>query len=376
MRVRDRNRSNIKYYVLIGITLLFQFGLSLLKDRPDWVEQYYSQGFYPLFSYLSVILYSWVPFSVGDILYLVFILAILTLLVNIVRCFVKKKWQKGGQYGLQLLTFLCLLYTFFYINWGLNYYRLPITKHLGLNVDETHADDYREVLGKYIVMANRLRERLDVKNQLRPGVRMDLEEYIRKDTVFFPLLSKTQVRAKSPLSSSLISYFTVSGYFNPFSMEAHVNQEIPNALYPFVYVHELAHQMGIGFEDECNFIAFRILVDHENDWYRYAAYYAAIQSLLRPLYRDKEQLERVRNLLSEKVRADFKEEYAFWQSKQGWIEDVSSMFYNSYLQHNNQPEGLARYDMMAKLIVVWEKQKRHALPSEDLDRLYTPPIAE
>lgn len=365
-------KGNTKYYILIGLSLVLQLGVFFLKQRPEWVERYYSNGFYPLFSYLYVVLFSWVPFSVGDLLYLIFIFVIVVLAVGAVRCLVKKNWSKGGRYALQLLTFLCVLYTFFYLNWGLNYYRQPIITHLGLNIEETHADDYRDVLGKYIVMANTLRDRLDIKNQARLGVRMDLEEYIRKDRVFAPLLSKTQVHAKSPVSSSLISYFTVSGYFNPFTMEAHINQEIPNTLYPFVYVHELAHQMGVGFEDECNFIAFRLLVDHENEWYRYAAYYAAIQSLLRPLYRDEEQMERVRNMLSDKVRADFKEEHAFWRSKQGWIEKLSGLFYNQYLQHNNQPEGLARYDRMAKLIVAWEKQKRHISTPQDLEKLYHP----
>lgn len=376
MRARGNNRHNIKYYVILGGAVLFQFVLFLLKDQPEWIERYYSRGFYPLFSYLSVILFSWVPFSVGDLLYFLFVLVIVGLFIGIMRSLVKKNWQKGGRYALRLLTFLCALYTLFYVNWGLNYYRLPITKHLGLDVDETHTDDYRDVLGKYIVMANTLRDQLDVKGQSRLGVRVDLQEYIRQDTVFTPLLSKTQVHAKSPLSSALVSYFTVSGYFNPFSMEAHVNQEIPNSSYPFVYVHELAHQMGVGFEDECNFIAFRLLVDHENRWYRYAAYYAAIQSLLKPLYGNKEQLERVRNMLSEKVRADFKEEYAFWQSKYGWVEQLTNLFYNQYLQHNNQPEGLARYDMMAKLIVAWEKQKRHELSAPDLGKLYAPPVVK
>jgi len=27
------------------------------------------------------------------------------------------------------------------------------------------------------------------------------------------------------------------------------------------------------------------------------------------------------------------------------------------LKHNNQPEGLSRYSMMARLIVAWEKQQ-------------------
>lgn len=373
MRAKGKRENNTLYYVLIGICLFVQVCMFFVKDRPDWIEQYYSQTFYPVFSYLSILLFSWVPFSVGDLLYLGVVLITLLLLVRITMSLWKRIWKDGLKYSLQLVTMLCVLYTFFYVNWGLNYFRLPVSQSLNLDVQGTHVNDYTEVLAKYIVMANRLREQLDLEHQPRLGVKMDLEEYIRKDTVFGSFLSKSQVHAKEPVSSKLISYFTVSGYFNPFTMEAHVNQEIPNSLYPFVYVHELAHQMGVGFEDECNFIAFRMLVDHKNSWYRYAAYYAAIQSLLKPLSRDKEQMERLRNMLSEKVRADFKEEYTFWKSKQGWLNELSGMFYDQYLQHNNQREGLARYDMMAQLIVAWEKQQRHEMSQEEKEKLYAPP---
>lgn len=373
MKVKDNHSRNVVYYVLIVSCLLIQLIFSSLKEKPEWIELYYSRGFYPVFSYLSVVLFSWVPFSVGDLFYLIAIGIILLLVVRVSLSVCRRNWQDGRKYILQLLTFFCVLYTFFYVNWGLNYYREPISKHLNLSLEETHARDYADVLGKYILMANRLREKLDMAEQPRLGVKMDLEAYIRSDTIFNPLLSKSQIKAKEPLSSKLTSYFSVSGYFNPFSMEVHVNQEIPNTLYPFVYVHEIAHQMGIGFEDECNFIAFRLLVDHKNNWYRYTAYYAAIQSLLRPLYGDKKQLERVRNLLSDKVRADFKEEYEFWKSKQGWLDKLSGLFYDQYLQYNNQPEGLARYDMMAQLIVAWEKQQRHGMSPQEKEKLYAPP---
>lgn len=260
---------------------------------------------------------------------------------------------------MRLLTFLCVLYTFFYVNWGLNYYRLPITKHLGLDVDETHANDYRDVLGKYIVMANTLRDQLDVKSQSRLGVRVDLQEYIRQDTVFAPLLSKTQVHAKSPLSSALVSYFTVSGYFNPFSMEAHVNQEIPNSSYPFVYVHELAHQMGIGFEDECNFIAYVKLHQQQDPWFAYSAYYESVSYLLRSLYLvDPVLFKRYKEQLSPKVLGDFKTDQEFWKNYTGWIADISGLFYDQYLKHNNQAEGMARYGMVTRLIIAYEKNKR------------------
>ena len=71
----------------------------------------------------------------------------------------------------------------------------------------------------------------------------------------------------------------------------------------------------------------------------------------------KELLEKYKSMLSAPVLEDLREEYAFWHSYRGWLDKISSLFYNQYLIHNNQPEGLERYNMMAKLIVAWEKQQ-------------------
>ena len=38
-------------------------------SRPDWVERWYSQGLYTRISGFFRMLYGWVPFSVGDLLY-------------------------------------------------------------------------------------------------------------------------------------------------------------------------------------------------------------------------------------------------------------------------------------------------------------------
>src|SRR5690606_22496256 len=160
--------------------------------------------------------------------------------------------------------------------------------------------------------ANDIREKIDLENQQRKGVRKDLEEWVRQDTQFYDILSRSQIHGKAPISSTAVSYFTVSGYFNPFTLEVQVNQHIPMASYPFVTVHELAHQMGIGFEDECNFIAFRKLLVHEDEWYRYSACYAAIQYLLYPLYEEIELFEQYKAMLSPQVQKDLDEERAFW----------------------------------------------------------------
>lgn len=353
-RIVQENRAYIR---LIAILLLVELVLFTLKNQPEWVEQYYSRGFYPTFSYLSIVLFSWVPFSIGDIFYAFAVGTLLFLSYQIVL----QLWQGNGsqalRHGLQLFTLILFLHSYFYINWGLNYYRVPVHEQMGLVTDSIQIEEHLHILDKYISITNALREKVDLDLLSKNGVRKDLQEWMRSDTLFDAILSKSQIHGKAPISNTVASYFTVSGYFNPFTQEVHVNQHIPLASYPFVTVHELLHQMGIGFEDECNFMAFRKLMNHKDDWYRYSAYYEAVQYLMYPLYGDKDLLEKYRTKLSPQVLQDMADERAFWQQYRGWINRISGLFYNQYLKANNQPEGMERYSMMARLVVAWEKSQ-------------------
>ncbi len=349
---------NRLYVGVIVVCLLLQTLIYIAQSHPHWVEQYYSRGFYPKFSFLSIILFSWLPFSMGDLVYGAIVVLFIVLLSKGVYSLFRKKWIHAIGRTVQVIALITFLYTFFYINWGLNYFRIPLADQAGIPIKSISIDDYSHVIEKYIDIANNIRDSLDLKNRERRGVGKDLQEWMRQDTLFRNILSRSQIRAKSPLSSTFVSYFAVSGYFNPFTLEVHVNQNIPTPSYPFVNVHELAHQMGIGFEDECNFIAFLKLVDHPNDWYRYSAYYEAIQYLLYPLYTyDKQLYDKYKNMLSSKVRQDLEDERVFWRQYSGWMTKLSNLFYDQYLIHNNQPEGMDRYSMMARLVVAWEKQQ-------------------
>lgn len=349
-----------KYYVTIGLCGLLIVLIELLKTQPHWIEKYYSQLFYPAISYLYIILFSWIPFSVGDIFYAFTGVILLYNTWLIFSSLFKKNWYNLKLSSVRIIFYLSTIYIAFNINWGLHYFRQPVAEKFDLNNQNISRDDYLKVLDKYITIVNDLRENIDLSEKSKNGVKGDLAEIVFRNTLLKDYLCKSQIKAKEPISSELASYFTVSGYFNPFTLEVQVNQLIPNASYPFVHVHELTHQMGVGFEDECNFIAFLILKDNEDTWYKYSAYYSAVEYLLRSLYGDKELIDFYKAKLSPKVIHDFKQEREFWQSYRGWVDKVSGVFYNQFLKHNNQPEGLERYSQMTTLLVAWEKQQEES----------------
>ena len=359
MKLKAKSSKYLYYYIFLILNSVLLMGVEYLKSNPLLVEELYAKKFYPLWTYIYVILFSWVPFSVGDVFYGICVGGIVFLLLKIIASSLNKKIAHIKRYSLLLGCILLALYNIFYINWGLHYFRVPVVEKIGLDIKNITESQYEQVLFTYIERINLLRDSLDLSTKHIQGVKGDIAEFIQQGTMFDSFLSESQIHIKAPISSELVSYFTVSGYFNPFTLEAHVNQSMPLASYPFVVVHELAHQMGIGFEDECNFIAFTKLYNHKNLWYRYAAYYSAIEYLIALYRNDPEKMDKIRAKLSPKVLADYKEERAFWLGYRSKFDDVTNWFYNHFLVHNNQPEGLMRYSMMSRLVVAWELEQTH-----------------
>lgn len=348
-----------RQYITIAVFLLLLLLLSWFKQSPDIVERYYSRGFYPVFSYFPKLLVGWLPFSFGDLFYAILVfLLVLPLVLMLIKLF-KKQWIQAWSCFLRF-TIVCLIaYSYFYISWGLNYYRIPLEQQLQLRTDSLSQDDYLEVLERYIAKTNQLRSQLDSTVLDRKKTQSDLEELMRHNSALLPMLARTQVHAKNPLSSELASYFTVTGYLNPFTQEVQVNAIAPVTSYPFTVVHELSHQMGIGLEDECNFIAFLALHDHPNLRYQYSAYYETVEYLLRPLYfQDEPRYRAYVNKLSSEVRQDYVNDRLFWKRYRSSFERLMSIFYGNYLKHNNQPEGVARYSLMSRLVVAWDIKER------------------
>ncbi|PVH25107.1 DUF3810 domain-containing protein [Sphingobacterium corticibacter] len=359
--MRSAGSKNRLYFWIIGVCVVLGIIGYVFVQDPARVEWLYSRNLYPLYSYLPTILFSWLPFSLGDLFYGFAVIGLLLLFVRGIRFLILKKWEQAGRSGLQFVCTILLLHHIFYMSWGLNYYRQPLAMNYALDVANISTEDYEIVLDSLIRRANVLRQQVDVQLIANSRNMQPLEHVMLADTTFNTILSKKHISAKHPVSSTLASYFTVNGYFNPFTHEVQVNALIPWPSFPFTVAHELSHQMGIGFEDECNFIAYQVLSEHPNPWYAYSAHYAAVQSLLGAMRYAKPQLFNTYfRKLDPAIVRDLQSEQDFWSNYSGPVNYISGIIYNHYLQHNNQPEGTQRYSMMNRLIVAWYKKENIA----------------
>ena len=120
-------------FILAVLLPLQYLGLLLLRQFPEFVETVYSNGIFPFFATILRYTFGWVPFSVGDLLYLL-------LGVYLVRwCFKNYKRIVKGPRGLLLdiLSSISVIYFVFNLMWGINYYRTPLYKSMELDRDYT-----------------------------------------------------------------------------------------------------------------------------------------------------------------------------------------------------------------------------------------------
>ncbi|MCB0464765.1 MAG: DUF3810 family protein, partial [Aequorivita sp.] len=121
--------------VFLTLFLVVQIiALQILKFFPEFVEKYYSLGVYPWISKISRYIFGWVPFSVGDLFYLLIaIVAIRWLYKNV------KRLRHNEQVGffVDILAAVSVVYFMFHVLWGFNYYRLPLHKSLHLESNYT-----------------------------------------------------------------------------------------------------------------------------------------------------------------------------------------------------------------------------------------------
>jgi len=356
MEKRDKIAVFTAVLLLIGIFLI-----SLIEKNSQWIEAFYARGFYRLYGYVPRIVFGYIPFSIGDLFYAAVVIFLFYLAVKLIGNLWKGRWKNSFRSLLFIINLILGLYFFFYLSWGLNYYRKPISTNVQLQVDSLKLADYLVVLNGFLDSTNSLRETVDPSQweEHNDSIQEDLNKWVGQDTTFGDFLSSGHIGAKSPLNSRIVSLFGVSGYFNPFTHESQVNTVMPVTFIPFTTVHELAHQQGIGFEDEANFIAFVRLEQHPQAFYRYSAYLQTTLYMLRELQNMYPDLGKdYKRRLSVKVLNDMEKERYFWSQYTGWVDDVMGIFYNQYLKHNNQQEGIARYDRMTRLVLAYELKRR------------------
>ncbi len=330
-----------------------------LGSHTDIIEKFYSTGFYPVLSKVFRLVFGWIPFSVGDLIY--FILLLLTLI------YLFKNWKRIFQHKLKFLRdvfmVLSVAYFTFHFMWGLNYYREPLAVKLELTETKNYEDlvFFTEQLVQktneaQLTITKDSSSAVHIPYSQKEMFAITLSGYKSFETEH-PFLGYRTPSIKTSLFSKGLTYMGYAGYLNPFTNEAQVNGLLPNFRFPVVAGHEIGHQLGYSAENETNFIGYLVTASNKDNYFKYAAYAYALGYCLNDIRRgDKDIFERILNQLNPGVKANFQEMNEFWNRYENPMEPVFKSVFNSFLKANNQTEGIKSYNAVVSLLVAYHKQ--------------------
>ena len=328
--------------------------LQVLKRFPEFIETYYSTGIFPILSKVTRYLFGWIPFSVGDIFYLLLIIYTLRWIYKNIRR-IKTDLK---HFLLDVFSALSIVYLVFNLLWGLNYYRIPLHKKLSIKTDYT-TEQLIETTKRLIKKSNEMHRELGFVDSVKIESPYD-HKLIFKMTLngYENLAKKHSDLAYSPLSlkkstwSLGLTYMGYSGYYNPFSGEAQVNGLIKLHKFPVVSCHEQAHQIGYAAENEANFIAALATLNNDDDFIKYTGYIFALRYCVNEIARrDIDTYHDLLKTINPGILKSYKEMRDFWKSYDNPFEVVSKLFWDQFLKANNQSKGIKSYSYMVALIV-------------------------
>ncbi|WP_348772863.1 DUF3810 domain-containing protein [Aquimarina sp. MMG016] len=357
IRILTQMQSKTKLYlsILLPVQIIF---IQIISFFPEFIERFYSNGFFTYTSKALRYVFGWLPFSFGDLLYSV-------LIILLIRFLFLKVFRRNIAWKKVLLDIgatLSIVYASFHILWGMNYYRLPL--HEILNLDDQYTEaELISVSEKLIIQANALHSKLEPIDSLAIKIPYTKDEVFKKTIPayqqlnnIFPDLDYHPKSIKTSLLSIPLTYMGFSGYLNPITNEAQVNGLILNYKAPTTSCHEEAHQLGFAKENEANFIAALTTINYDDIYFNYSGATFALKFCLNDLYlRNEEKAICLIEKLRPGIRKNYREVNEFWESYENPLEPIFKSTYDSYLKVNNQPDGMETYSYVVALLVNYFK---------------------
>lgn len=305
--------------------------------------------------------------SVMELLYVLAGAAALVYVVGSVIAVVKARGRRGRRaYGALLLAAdVCLtVYALFCLLWGVNYWTDSFQDRSGITAQPVAAEDLEAVTAYF---AQQLADTADSVPRDENGVYAVPKEQILAEsrlvyggvTEQFPFLDFRDTGVKAVGCSRFMSIMGFTGVYFACIGESNVNVDSPACLLPSTVAHELAHQRGIAWEQECNFLGVLASVTSGMPDYVYSGWLLGFIHLGNALYEtDPEAYWAIRNALPETVSADLRDNNAYWdQFRDNVVEKVSDTVYDAALKSYGDANGMKSYSMVVELLVAYYKDR-------------------
>lgn len=357
--------------VKLGLLFVFALVIYIFSLFPSRVEKWYSAEIYSGLSSTFRLITRWIPFSLGDLLYICIAIFLIFKLVKGILFVYNRHLTKEIFY--QFLFRLCKkilwIYIIFKLFWGLNYDRLGIAHQLSISKQPYTKEEVTTLTNQLIDKLNTVRR--EIKDTSLPVEDLDsiyTEACNAYQTVSeeFEFLNYQNRSVKASLFTRVGDFMGFSGYYNPFTGEAQLRTDIPRVLIPYIACHEMAHQLGYASESEANFVGYLAASSSTDPYFLYSVYldlfsYAQGEEIF--LYaqaKDSVQFVQVikqnRERLDTLVKSDRRAIRQFFNKRRNRISPAVSNLYDQYLKMNRQLQGVNSYNEVVGWLIAYQKK--------------------
>lgn len=353
-------REYIPIYSLIVFALTF---ISLILFTIVLNSESFADFFNYHLTYPTRVAITWLtvvfPFSVAEI-----VIYLSPILLGLAIYFAVKFGKKGKRASIKYLTVIlsipCLLFITFVWTYSSGYHTTKIEDKMSLDRDAVKKE---ELVEAYKIIVNELNDLVDKIEYDDTGASImpysyaemsgkicnAYERFIEKH----PVLQTFYSKIKPIIASEPMTYTHLSGIYSFMSGEANVNVNYPDFIVATSSAHEMAHQRGIARENECNFIAFAVLLESDDPFLRYSAYLDVYSNIANALYEEDPKL--LSNVPTDKRIIEDRRSYSrfFDKYRDSAAADIAGSINNSYLQANGQVDGTKTYGMITESVCAY-----------------------
>jgi hypothetical protein len=351
----SRSRYRAKLLFMFSVIALLT-AISFVLPADSRVVALYDTWIYRPFQAGRNEVFAFVPFSVGDILY---ILAAVAVVFTIGRwvCFSVRFPSHKHVIAASLLhsvSFVGVVYIVFLLGWGGNYYKQPLSKFWKL--PQSPPPD-----AQIISFDRWLISRI---NAYAPGYRqLPLKALNERAVLYYSTYTDGHgnargLKVKPSVFGFWMQHLGIQGYYNPFTGEAQINRFLPPFMLPYVICHEMAHQIGIAAEDDANLLAYAVGTSPPDSLFRYSVYlnlWMYTHNRVREI--DSVLARSLRFSLNKLSLSHLDTLRAIRRRYDSDVADYSGAIYHGYLRLHNQKDGIGSYAHVVASALAIELQR-------------------
>ncbi|HCY46530.1 MAG TPA: hypothetical protein DHU89_07580 [Flavobacteriales bacterium] len=331
-RVNQKKVSLYKPLILLGLCVLF----FLLCKCSISVYSFYELVY---FKVIQDVLFA-IQHVSGQLGYIILLAVVL---IKTLLCFTSKGWKNKLT---RLLRGLLYIVSSFFILWGFHYAQPTLEIRANLNAVELEV-----LLVKQVERINSLRaEMFDLELRefdLTKGLTETLGTNLRKQAEILRSETRSVAYPASFQIKGGLRKMGIAGIYFPFSGEPLYDDSAPVLRKTFTYAHEFFHGRGVTGEDECNYLAYKTLVNSEVALLQYVAHLDALLTLKFLLGKQDKEMGIILNQRTlDDIRFLRKDSKKYRSS----FHAVSSVSNDLYLKILSSAEGVEAYNSYVKWI--------------------------